>query len=404
MPKISVVIPIYNAERFLSETLDSVIGQSLRDIEIICVDDLSTDGSRVLMEGYANSDERVKIIPNNEHLNAGGSRNAGIRAANGEYIVFLDADDILLEGALDHLYGAAARHGADYVKTKTDCLDAETGETYQTDYYDMKDIPSALFDRPLNLYGDPVFQEKFGAVPVTPWGAACKRSFLIENKIEFNDFVCVNDRSFSRMVLIRAQRIVLTDAYTVRYRVGIPTSLIAARAQHFDCQFASYRLIEQMTAAIPETPEPPPAESGGETAPQAPRPGAVKKRILAVELADLLGWYLRHADYPGLTERVRDFLKETDFSVFGGDLFQYDLFDDLAAVLFSDRDGLGFLFERIAYLRKETVAKAAEAEAHAKDAAAYSKEAAAYAAELANIQKTLPYRLSRKLGRSTNVS
>ena len=99
MTKVSVVIPIYNAEKYLKECLDSVAGQSLREIEIICVNDGSSDGSAVILQEYAKSDERVRIF---EQKNQGASsaRNHGIRNACGEYLYFMDSDDILRKDAL----------------------------------------------------------------------------------------------------------------------------------------------------------------------------------------------------------------------------------------------------------------------------------------------------------------
>lgn len=112
MTKVSVVIPIYNAEKYLKECLDSVAGQSLREIEIICVNDGSSDGSAVILQEYAKSDERVRIF---EQKNQGASsaRNHGIRNACGEYLYFMDSDDILRKDALEKLFACAEENRLD---------------------------------------------------------------------------------------------------------------------------------------------------------------------------------------------------------------------------------------------------------------------------------------------------
>ena len=104
--KISVIIPIYNAGAYLRPALDSVIDQTLREIEIICVDDGSTDNSLEIIKEYQKVDERIRIVAEN---NAGPAlaRNNGMRRARGEYIAFLDADDIFEPTLLEDLYTLA---------------------------------------------------------------------------------------------------------------------------------------------------------------------------------------------------------------------------------------------------------------------------------------------------------
>jgi glycosyltransferase involved in cell wall biosynthesis len=94
MPKVSIIIPVYNVEKYLAECLDSAIGQTLRDIEIICVDDGSTDRSPEILDKYAKKDSRIVVI-HQENVGPGQTRNVGINLAKGEYIAFLDSDDVM---------------------------------------------------------------------------------------------------------------------------------------------------------------------------------------------------------------------------------------------------------------------------------------------------------------------
>lgn len=111
--KISVVIPVYNQVLYLAECLDSVLSQTLRDIEVVCVDDGSTDGSEKMLDEYAARDSRVKVI-HQENAGVGNARNAGIDAAHGEFIAFMDPDDKYPDdGVLADLVRGAEDHDVD---------------------------------------------------------------------------------------------------------------------------------------------------------------------------------------------------------------------------------------------------------------------------------------------------
>ena len=94
-PIISVIIPVYNAEQYLRQCLDSALSQTLTEIEILCIDDASTDSSPGILAEYAKRDNRVKVITNGTNLKADASRNLAIDAARGEFICFIDSDDFL---------------------------------------------------------------------------------------------------------------------------------------------------------------------------------------------------------------------------------------------------------------------------------------------------------------------
>ena len=91
-PKVSVIIPVYNVEKYLGPCLDSILGQTLNNIEVICVDDGSTDRSLDILREYEKRDARVKVLTQ-PNTNAGAARNKGIQQARGEYLSFLDSDD-----------------------------------------------------------------------------------------------------------------------------------------------------------------------------------------------------------------------------------------------------------------------------------------------------------------------
>ena len=112
MPKVSVVIPCYNAEKFAETCLETLLAQTLQDLEFIFVDDGSTDATAGILDGFKERDPRVRVI-HQENKCLGGARNTGIEAAQGEYIGFLDVDDKLSANYYELLYDAARRHDAD---------------------------------------------------------------------------------------------------------------------------------------------------------------------------------------------------------------------------------------------------------------------------------------------------
>lgn len=104
MSKVSVIIPVYNTEKFLRKCLDSVCNQTLQDIEIICINDCSTDGSSEILREYAGKDNRIKLIELFENGGAAKARNIGIDIAHGEYIGFVDSDDFVDLDFYEKLY------------------------------------------------------------------------------------------------------------------------------------------------------------------------------------------------------------------------------------------------------------------------------------------------------------
>ena len=112
MIKVSVIVPVFNTEKYLEKCLNSLINQTLQDIEIICINDGSTDKSADIIKKFANKDSRFKLI-NHEPNKQGAARNTGMKIAKGEYIGFVDSDDWVDLEYYEKLYNAAKRHNFD---------------------------------------------------------------------------------------------------------------------------------------------------------------------------------------------------------------------------------------------------------------------------------------------------
>lgn len=128
MPKVSIIIPVYNAEKYLERCLSRVCYQTLADIEIICVNDCSRDNSRSIIEKFSTTDSRVKLIENEENIGAAFSRNKGIEAATGTYIGFVDNDDCIEPDMYELLYRQAAAEQTDIVRCNV-CVHNGSEET-----------------------------------------------------------------------------------------------------------------------------------------------------------------------------------------------------------------------------------------------------------------------------------
>ena len=116
-PKVSIIVPVYNVEEYLKECLDSIVNQSFKDIEIICVDDGSTDGSLAILKDYEEQDDRIIVISQENH-GVGKARNVGLKKAVGDYILFVDSDDWIYPDAIELLYSNAFKNNSDMVNFK----------------------------------------------------------------------------------------------------------------------------------------------------------------------------------------------------------------------------------------------------------------------------------------------
>lgn len=132
-PRVSVIIPVYNTEQWLPRCLDSIIHQTLQELEIICIDDASIDGSRDILESYAQKDRRIRLLRNAVNAGVGASRNLGLRAATGDYVGFVDSDDFVLLSFYQRLVNAARE--VEIVKGDIWGFDNESEEPGTREYY-----------------------------------------------------------------------------------------------------------------------------------------------------------------------------------------------------------------------------------------------------------------------------
>ena len=199
-PKISIIIPIYNAEQFLHTCLDSAIKQSLKEIEIICVNDCSTDSSPAILSEFANNDHRVRVINHDSNKGAAAARNTGLDNAQGNYIFFLDADDTLPSDAMEKLYSEADQYGSEMVKGGFDVIN--NGKVIESNKW------STPTKRVLNTN---IYESKFlRKIPTSHITYLYKRHFLNQYNIRYRtDLVVGEDLVTLATALIHAKTVTL---------------------------------------------------------------------------------------------------------------------------------------------------------------------------------------------------
>lgn len=128
LPKVSIIIPVYNTEQYIGECIESILKQTLTDFELILVDDCSTDNSLTILKSYANNDPRITLVESSVNTGVGEARNKGIELATGEYIAFVDSDDFVKEDMFEKLYTQAIKDQADLVLCDTGTFSSDGRE------------------------------------------------------------------------------------------------------------------------------------------------------------------------------------------------------------------------------------------------------------------------------------
>ena len=192
-PFISVIIPIFNAEKYLSKCLNSIIRQTFENIEIICVNDGSTDNSLNILNKYSKKDDRIKVFSIENH-GQGFARNLGLSKANGEYISFIDADDWIEKDSFIMLYEKLKLFDLDILFFQMVNYINSTGELVESDLYNYK----SLFDNfNINIpFSHNEVDDFLFSIAVCPVSKLYKKSFLEKYNIKFPEGIIFEDNVF----------------------------------------------------------------------------------------------------------------------------------------------------------------------------------------------------------------
>lgn len=215
--KISVIIPVYNVEKYLAQCIESIINQTLKDIEIICINDGSTDLSKDILLKYKKQDERIIII-DKANGGYGSACNTGLRLARGKYISIIESDDFIDKNMFEDLYNIAIKYKTDIVKSAYYEYKDNTNTASKINWSKDYKMPQGVFkicDCTQLIYFHPSI-----------WSCIYKKSFLDKNKIRFIEAKGAGwvDNPFQIQTLCLAKKIFYTDKAYYYYRLTNPNS------------------------------------------------------------------------------------------------------------------------------------------------------------------------------------
>lgn len=246
MPKVSIVIPVYNAEKSIERCLDSIIEQSFSDFELILVNDGSTDSSLKILEEYAEKDERIKFITQ-ENAGPSTARNTGIDNATGKYVYFVDADDYIVKDAIERFYRAAISSGAEL--TVCGYYIIKDGNTKEFESYYEPGVYEESESREIAL--DLLNNHSYKYLRPYIWIRMVRRDVLENPRLRFTDGIRRSeDYLFTTELHFRISKLCLiTDQY-LYYYVDTENSITNAYVENY-WQMAK-RINETLLERLPE--------------------------------------------------------------------------------------------------------------------------------------------------------
>ncbi len=255
-PLISIVIPVYNVESFLPKCLDSILSQTYRNIEVVCVNDNSTDTSLKILNKYSQTDNRIKVI-NQENQGASVARNTALDNCTGDYIMFVDSDDWIEEDTCDIALDNINKYDADlvlwdYVREFSNTSQAKN-IFKESVVFDETDVKNKLHRRMIGLLGEELKTPEKADALCTIWGKLYKAKLIQQEKIRFYDIRKIGtyeDGLFNLDVMNNVKRAVYIPNTLYHYRKNNSSSI----TRKVDLNFEKKRdhLYEYMKTYIDE--------------------------------------------------------------------------------------------------------------------------------------------------------
>lgn len=248
MSKFSIIIPVYNVEKFLRECLDSVAHQSFSDFEVICVDDGSKDKSLAILQEYADKDSRFKVI-SQENQGQGIARNKAIDIAQGKFLIFIDPDDFIELGALEEIYKGFQQTDVDVVQF--DYATCKENSKYSRTKTFKKNLEKE-FDYPIKdgqIYNwNDIKKKNLQGMSLNIWNKAYKTDFIKQNNIKFAPNRNGEDHIFSISANLLAKTILYINKVFYHYRARLGSAVNKASDSNF-CIFDNIELLRNFLIA-----------------------------------------------------------------------------------------------------------------------------------------------------------
>lgn len=244
-PKISIIIPVYNVEKYLEQCLKSVINQTFKDIEIICINDGSTDNSLEILEAFQKQDERIKII-NKQNEGQGIARNEGLKVAKGEYISFIDPDDWVEQGMYEFLYNKFLETNAQIIRFNYRSFDEE--KQISDKPHNFRIEQASYFK--LNIQDNSMYNWKnvenlnFEKVDLPVWNRIFSNKFIEENNLQFAPYKHSEDNIFIISSVFLADRILYVEKVFYNHLKRENSALNSASDEYFSV-FENIELIKK---------------------------------------------------------------------------------------------------------------------------------------------------------------
>lgn len=218
-PLVSVIIPVHNSAPYLEQCLNSILTQTYTNLEIICIDDASSDDSPSILKRFAKQETRIRLLYSH-HIGGGGARNKGIDVAQGTYLLFLDSDDFFELDMVEKAVARSEKTQADITIYQSFAFDEQSKESFVMDWtyraeliphketFCAHDMPDAIFNAFSNV----------------AWNKLFRRDFILAHNLRFQEIARTNDLLFTCKALILAERIATLPKPLVHYRIGTLTS------------------------------------------------------------------------------------------------------------------------------------------------------------------------------------
>lgn len=276
---VSVIIPFYNNESTLEKAVNSVLNNSLQDVEILLINDGSTDNSLAIAKKLESATNNIKVFTS-EHHNAGYCRNVGIRNSHGMYLYFLDADDFLCENALQKASDILNKTQSDFTIFGHYKYNALTGETDEQNLIHSTGFITSYSRTPLEL---------LTAMPAA-WDKMFRASFIKDNNIFFDELECANDRFFYMQACFKANSVVYLNEKLIKYTYLRTDSLAnSKRLVDFDSPIKTYKHTKSLFEG---------------------QPFWIRKLLFRIASEDMLYFYDLVKDKVAIKQKLIDFFKD----------------------------------------------------------------------------------------------
>lgn len=239
-PKVSVILPVYNVGKYLRQSLDSLINQTLKDIEIICVDDGSTDDSYEILEEYKEKDSRIKVI-HKENKGTGAARNDGLRLATGECIGFVDPDDWAKPNMFERLYKEIKEKNLDIVMCMPDGYDEKNVVNAPFPYFVDANFENIIDDRVFNWRDLSPFQ-----YPMCVWNKLYTKKLFDDNNIDFAEGLDFEDHKVIFGTLLTAERMYFIREKLYVYRFNREGSVLTDNNRRLIDHIKIFDIVENL--------------------------------------------------------------------------------------------------------------------------------------------------------------